>query len=109
MALIGPLGAGKTTLVQGLANGWKCGPAVSSPTFALVNEYPSPRGPMYHMDVYRLSSKELGFFPLEDYLGSGLCVMEWADRLLDRLPMGTHVLRLTSPNEETRVLTLGRL
>jgi tRNA threonylcarbamoyl adenosine modification protein YjeE len=109
LALIGPLGAGKTTLVRGLAKGWKCAPAVTSPTFALVNEYASRRGPMYHMDVYRLSSQEAAFFPLEDYLGVGLCVIEWADRLLERLPKGTHLLRLSVPDESTRALTLARL
>ena len=109
VALIGPLGAGKTTLVQGLAAGWKARVPAASPTFALVNEYPSPRGAMYHMDMYRLSSKEVPFFPLEDYLGTGLCVIEWADRLFDRLPARTRVLRLSAPTATSRRLTIGVL
>ena len=116
VALIGPLGAGKTTFVQGLARGWKARGAISSPTFALVNEYPSPRGPMYHMDMYRLSPREIKFFPLEDYLGAGLCVIEWADRIAARLPAQTKVLRLSvpalpagRPDPGTRALTLGAL
>jgi tRNA threonylcarbamoyladenosine biosynthesis protein TsaE len=109
LALIGPLGAGKTTLVQGLAAGWKARTPVTSPTFSLVNEYASPRGPMYHMDMYRLSSKEARLFPLEDYLDTGLCVIEWADRVSERLPRGTRVLTLSAPSTTTRALKLGHL
>jgi len=109
LALIGPLGAGKTTLVQGLAAGWKTRACVASPTFALVNEYPSSRGPLYHMDMYRLSPKEIKFFPLEDYLGTGLCVIEWADRIVERLPKSTRALRLSIQGEHSRLLTIGRL
>src|SRR5436309_5462148 len=63
VALIGNLGAGKTTLVQGIAAGWGYARRANSPTFALVNEYRSPRGNHLHMDVYRLSEKELDAFP----------------------------------------------
>ena len=107
VALIGPLGAGKTTFVQGFAKGWKSRAEVSSPTFALVNEYPSSRGPMYHMDMYRLSPREAKRFPVEDYWGAGVCVIEWADRIADRLPKGTRVVRLSAPTPETRRLRLS--
>lgn len=106
LALVGPMGAGKTTLVQGLAAGWGSRALVTSPTFALVNEYRSRKGAMYHMDMYRLSSKELPLFPLEDYLGDGLCVIEWADRVRGRLPRGTRLLKLAAPSDTVRTLQL---
>src|SRR5882672_4987994 len=68
LALVGDLGSGKTTLVQGIAEGWGYKRRANSPTFALVNEYTSRRGPLLHMDMYRLTPGELSTFPLEDYL-----------------------------------------
>src|SRR3954467_6787224 len=77
VALVGDLGAGKTTLVQGIAAGWGYRRRANSPTFALVNEYRSSRGPLLHMDMYRLSPVELQGFPLEEYLGpEAVCVIE---------------------------------
>ena len=103
LALIGPLGAGKTTLVQGIAEGWGYKRGATSPTFALANEYKTPRGNVYHMDMYRLSDRELAQFPLEDYWGQGLCVVEWADRIRSRWPAGSLeiVLSLKSPSERS--------
>src|SRR5579864_3992775 len=69
VALVGNLGAGKTTLAQGIATGWGYKRGAISPTFALANEYKTPRGFIYHMDMYRLSSVELASFPLQDYWG----------------------------------------
>src|SRR5579872_898200 len=106
IALTGPLGAGKTTLVQGIAEGWGYKRGANSPTFALANEYKTPRGNVYHMDMYRLTDEELARFPLEEYWGQGLCVVEWADRVRRRWPAGSLdiVLSLKSPTE--RVLTI---
>ena len=79
----GPLGAGKTTLVQGFAEGLGIGSAVyvRSPTFTLVNEYQGSV-PLYHFDFYRLANPDdvwnLGF---EEYLESGgVVIIEWADK-----------------------------
>ena len=49
---------------------------------------------IYHMDMYRLSKQELAVFPLEDYLDQGLCLIEWADRVRDRLPAATQEIHL---------------
>src|SRR4051812_7400937 len=85
VALIGNLGSGKTTLTQGIAAGWGSKQAANSPTFALANEYRSKRGLLNHMDMYRLSTRELEAFPLEDYLDSKtVTVIEWADRVQAR-------------------------
>src|ERR1700690_3142368 len=104
VALVGELGSGKTTLVQSIAEarGYKRG--ANSPTFALANEYETPRGTIYHMDMYRLTPPELLSFPLEDYWGQGLCLIEWADRVLDRLPTSIYEVHLTITGPERRAL-----
>ena len=82
IALIGDLGAGKTTLVTGLVAALGGGTAVS-PTFALVNEYPGGRLVVWHVDLYRLErAAELAELGLDDVIGDprGICVVEWADR-----------------------------
>jgi tRNA threonylcarbamoyladenosine biosynthesis protein TsaE len=87
IALIGELGAGKTTLVAGLARALGAGPA-SSPTFSLVNEYRGGRLVVWHADLYRIEREaELVELGLEEILGDprGVCLIEWAERF-DVLP-----------------------
>lgn len=82
IALVGELGAGKTTLVAGLVAGLGGG-AAASPTFALVNEYPGGRLVVWHVDLYRIERvAELPELGLDDAIGDprGICVVEWADR-----------------------------
>ena len=82
ISLSGELGAGKTTLVQGIAVGLEVPPniAVASPTYSIVHEYPG-RLPLTHMDFYRLDSAQLDEIGLEEVLeGDGVCVAEWAER-----------------------------
>lgn len=85
--LFGELGSGKTTLVQGIANGLglKKGEYVRSPTFTIINEYRG-RYPIYHIDLYRLqSSAEVENLGLEEVLlGKGVAVVEWADKLFPK-------------------------
>ncbi len=87
IALYGGLGAGKTAFVRGLARGLGCTGRVTSPTFAIVNEYPGPI-PLFHFDMYRLSSSdELFEIGWEDYLvRGGVCAVEWSERVEDALP-----------------------
>ncbi len=88
VCLIGDLGAGKTTLVQGLAAGWGSLDAVSSPTFVLVNVYRRLDGSrLFHLDAYRLSgAAEAEDLDLDNLLESGPLVIEWADRIQEVLP-----------------------
>ena len=83
IGLTGDLGAGKTQLVKGLARGLGLAKRVSSPTFALVNEYRDGRLPLFHLDLYRLDTREqiIGA-GLEEYLLNppGVTVVEWAER-----------------------------
>jgi tRNA threonylcarbamoyladenosine biosynthesis protein TsaE len=82
IALIGDLGAGKTTLVTGLVAALGAGSA-ASPTFSLVNEYPAGRLVVWHVDLYRIErAAELPELGLDDVIGDprGICVVEWADR-----------------------------
>jgi tRNA threonylcarbamoyladenosine biosynthesis protein TsaE len=83
IGLIGDLGAGKTTLVQGLVEGLGATVAASSPTFALIHEYPGGRMPVWHVDLYRIERaaelRELGLDEIIDR-GRGLVVVEWSDR-----------------------------
>lgn len=91
ISLEGPMGAGKTSFVAGLAEGLGCGAAdVSSPTFTLVHEYSGGRLPLVHMDWYRLEREgDLEALGWEDSLrGAGVLAVEWGDRFPDALPPG---------------------
>jgi tRNA threonylcarbamoyladenosine biosynthesis protein TsaE len=85
--LVGPLGAGKTCLTQGIAHGLGIHEYTASPTFVLVREYQG-KLPLYHIDLYRLDRiEEVTQLGLDDYLyGNGVCVVEWADKGLSVLP-----------------------
>lgn len=89
VCLIGDLGAGKTTLVQGISAGWGSLDAANSPTFVLVNVYRRPDGNrLYHLDSYRLSgAAEAEDLDLDALLEGGPLVIEWADRIQGALPV----------------------
>jgi tRNA threonylcarbamoyladenosine biosynthesis protein TsaE len=88
VCLKGDLGAGKTTLVQGIAQGWGSLDAASSPTFVLVNMYRRPDGDnLYHLDAYRLNSVEEAIdLDLDNLLDNGALVVEWPERIEAALP-----------------------
>jgi tRNA threonylcarbamoyladenosine biosynthesis protein TsaE len=92
--LEGPFGAGKTTFVQGLAQGLDVEAPVSSPTFVIETQYRG-RLTLYHVDLYRLEQvePELWASLAEDLFGDGVAAVEWAERLPLDLRDGGHVLR----------------
>jgi len=99
--LEGDLGAGKTTFIQGLAEGLGVPEDyyVSSPTFALINEYPG-RLTLYHIDLYRLEPEEVEDLGLEDLLAQGVLAIEWAERLPFSFPRGLSVrLKVIAPTK----------
>lgn len=109
IAFYAPMGAGKTTFTTALCR--RLGvkeDAVSSPTFAIVNEYRTGAGePMYHFDFYRLNKIEeafdIGFY---DYVDSGcLCVIEWPENIEDILPEETLKVTIRVNPDESRTLS----
>ena len=105
VALVGDLGAGKTCLTRGIAEGMGIHEPVTSPTFILVAEYRTARGfPLYHADCYRFekATVEAAAIGLDELMeGTGLCVIEWADRIESLLPPDHLTVTLTpgSPDE----------
>ena len=110
IGLTGPLGAGKTRLVKGLAEGNANGrraPKVTSPTFTLIHEYPG-KLPLYHLDAYRLNAEAelmaLGFDEL--CRDDSVVVVEWCDRVQAVMPEDLLTLNLNPTGATTRSLTM---
>lgn len=97
VALHGELGSGKTQFVKGVCLGLEIRDCVTSPSFTIVNEYPKGKYPVYHFDFYRLRSlAELNEIGFDEYLfGGGVCLLEWADAVGDRLPSNRYDVTLT--------------
>ncbi len=116
VALVGPLGSGKTALVRGIAQGAGVGDPreVNSPTFVIINEYEAnPAGPplrLYHVDTYRLRhAGDLDALGFDEMLAAGAVLIEWADRVEDLLPPDrlTVVLEPVDDNHRRLHCTAG--
>ena len=110
ITLAGDLGAGKTTLARAICEGYGVTDDVTSPTFAIVHEYSSPRAPVYHLDLYRLQDEhELQNIGWDDVLrGEALVLIEWPERAAGRLPDHLPIeLRHVPGDTERRVLYAG--
>lgn len=108
-AFYGGMGAGKTTFIKALCQQLGVKDAVTSPTFAIVNEYGSDIGPIYHFDFYRIKNlaevMDLGF---DDYAYSGhLCLMEWSELIEDLLPDNTVSVHIEETDNGMRKVTVG--
>lgn len=108
LAYRGGLGAGKTTFTRGLALGMGLSDDVSSPTFALVNEYRNEKIIMYHFDMYRIMNAEAlettGFY---DYMSEdSVIVCEWSENISDCLPDGTITITIERLGENEREITV---
>ena len=103
IALVGPLGAGKTTLVQGIAQGLEVVDYVTSPTFIIINEYQG-RLPFFHVDLYRLNDvSEVEDLGIEDYFErDGVCVIEWAEKLGELKPKSCYEIKIEVLSEQER-------
>jgi tRNA threonylcarbamoyladenosine biosynthesis protein TsaE len=104
ICLVGELGSGKTTLVQGIASGWGSLDQATSPTFVLVNVYRNPGGgSLYHLDAYRLSGAlEALDLDLDAMQESGPLVVEWAERIQEALPEEHLWINFYMVSEEQR-------
>jgi tRNA threonylcarbamoyladenosine biosynthesis protein TsaE len=93
--LIGELGTGKTCLVQGIARGLDVKEYAFSPSFVILREYHG-RLPLYHIDFYRLDHiGEITDLGLEEYFyGDGVCVVEWADKGLQAVPLDNLLITM---------------
>jgi tRNA threonylcarbamoyladenosine biosynthesis protein TsaE len=101
-ALIGDLGTGKTTLTKSIAEGLGIERHITSPTFTIVQEYREGRLPLFHFDVYRLRNAE-DLFEIgadEYFYGRGVCVVEWADLVIEALPEDTKFICIDYAEEE---------
>jgi tRNA threonylcarbamoyladenosine biosynthesis protein TsaE len=109
ICLNGELGAGKTTLVQGIAKGWGTGDSVTSPTFVLVNNYSRPDGArMNHLDAYRLQNAlEAEDLDLERMIIQGPLLVEWSDRIKPALPEDSLVISMSWVSDEHRRLVFS--
>jgi len=108
IAFHAPMGAGKTTFISALCANLGADPLeVNSPTFAIINEYATPTGPIFHFDLYRLrDTAEVIDTGFSDYLYSGhLCLIEWPDVADTLLPPDTlHVSLSADPDTGARTL-----
>jgi tRNA threonylcarbamoyladenosine biosynthesis protein TsaE len=110
VTLSGDLGAGKTTLARAICEGYGVTEDVTSPTFAIVHEYSSPRSPVYHLDLYRLEGeRDLQNIGWDDVLrGEGLILIEWPERAATVLPDHVPIeLRHVPGDDARRVLYAG--
>ena len=107
IALVGPLGAGKTELARGIARGLGVAEPVTSPTFILVAEH-AGRLPLFHVDCYRLDGAEdaLAAGILDDRAAEGVTVIEWAERLGAALPAGRLDVAIDGTGDAPRALVL---
>ena len=108
VALTGDLAAGKTRFTAGLARGLGLTDAVTSPTFAIAHEYREGRVPLFHFDMYRLSSsEELYDIGWEDYLASGgVCAVEWSENVADAMPADAFFVDIRILDDTTRRITI---
>lgn len=103
VAFDAPMGAGKTTLISRIAAALGCEDDVTSPTFAIVNQYEGSRT-VYHFDMYRIERwQEALDFGSEEYLSSGeLCLVEWPEKIEPLLPEDTMVVRIEIVSDTAR-------
>lgn len=104
VAVSGELGAGKTTLIRAIARGLGVAGPVTSPTFALVHRYDGARGPVYHVDAYRLKPRETPDLGLDDMLrgGDAVVLIEWPERLGGSAPAFDHRITLAEADDGAR-------
>ena len=110
VAFYGEMGAGKTTLIREMCRQLGVTDPVTSPTFALVNEYHAEGGrPVYHFDLYRINKVEEAYdFGYEEYFYSGnLCLVEWPEKIEELLPDDCVKITIEITGDNSRRVTVG--
>ena len=108
VALSGTTGAGKTILAKGIALALNIKEVVTSPTFTIISEYEG-KLPLYHMDLYRISSpEEFSWLGTREMLyGKGICVLEWSENAGDNLPDYTLRVNIEILEKDSRKITIN--
>lgn len=110
LAFYGKMGAGKTTFIKALCEVMGVEDVITSPTFAIVNEYTDGEGePVYHFDFYRIKKlEEVYDMGYEDYFYSGnICLMEWPELIEDLLPNDALRVTISEEDDGTRTLSIS--
>ena len=104
----GEMGSGKTTFIHALCENFGVTSAIGSPTYAIINEYKSNKGIIYHMDWYRLKDEEEALQAgVEECLLSGnLCLVEWPEKACSLLPLNSYHINIAVLDEETRTISV---
>ena len=105
-AFYGKMGAGKTTFIKAICEELGVEDVITSPTFAIVNEYEAPDTTIYHFDFYRIKKlEEVYDMGYEDYFyGGGLCFIEWPELIEELLPEDALRITITEQSDGTRLV-----
>lgn len=106
-AFYGKMGAGKTTFIKAICEELGCQDVITSPTFAIVNEYSSDTTPIYHFDFYRIKKlEEVYDMGYEEYFYSGaLCLIEWPELIEEILPDDAVHVNINEQEDGSRTIT----
>ena len=106
VAFYGKMGAGKTTFIKAICEELGVEDVITSPTFAIVNEYEAPDTTIYHFDFYRIKKlEEVYDMGYEDYFyGGGLCFIEWPELIEELLPEDALRITITEQSDGSRVV-----
>ncbi len=105
IGFVGELGSGKTTMIKGIVRHFSSSDAYS-PSFVIVNEYPG-KIPVYHFDLYRIENfNELMDIGWNDYLGKGILLIEWAEKIKKNLPKNTIWVKINIIGENKRKIEI---
>ncbi|MCK0199583.1 tRNA (adenosine(37)-N6)-threonylcarbamoyltransferase complex ATPase subunit type 1 TsaE [Ornithobacterium rhinotracheale] len=101
----GEMGVGKTTLITAMLQAMQSEDEASSPTYALVNEYQTAKGTVYHFDFYRINSEEEAYdMGWEEYAYSGdFCFVEWPEKIENLLPENHHTINIENHDGERHI------
>lgn len=104
----GNMGAGKTTFIKAICEVLEVQDNTSSPTFSIVNEYKSSKGPIFHFDFYRIKEEEEAYdFGYEDYFYSGnYCFVEWPNKIPNLLPEDAKIIEIEITSSTSRKIII---